>query len=165
MRPIENCYWVVPGKLLAGEYPRNLDDESSIAKLAALTEAGITSFIDLTEEGELHPYAQWLEPETHTHRRFPIRDMNTPATPELTAAILDVIDGHLSDGQSVYLHCWGGIGRTGTIVGCWLSRHGYSGTSALRRLKELWKECPKSATRRSPERPEQCQYVRDWIER
>ncbi len=48
-RPIENCYWVAPGKLLAGEYPRNLDDESSPDKIARLIDAGISAFIDLTE--------------------------------------------------------------------------------------------------------------------
>lgn len=31
----------------------------------------------------------------------------------------------------VYLHCWGGIGRTGTIVGCWLARNGFPGKAAL----------------------------------
>ena len=34
-KPIENCYWVVPGLLLAGEYPRNYDEESSQAKVMA----------------------------------------------------------------------------------------------------------------------------------
>ncbi len=27
---------------------------------------------------------------------------------------------------AVYVHCWGGVGRTGTVVGCWLLRHGYA---------------------------------------
>lgn len=33
----------------------------------------------------------------------------------------------LAAGQTVYVHCYGGIGRTGTVVGCWLVRHGLSG--------------------------------------
>ena len=57
-RPIDNCYWVVPGKLLAGEYPRNVDDASSQQKIARLTDAGVSVFIDLTEAGELSPYTQ-----------------------------------------------------------------------------------------------------------
>ena len=50
--PIANSYWVVPGKLLAGEYPINLDEASSRAKMGCLTTAGVRAFIDLTEEGE-----------------------------------------------------------------------------------------------------------------
>ena len=38
--------------------------------------------------------------------------------------ILDDVDAALADGGAVYVHCWGGIGRTGTVVGCWLVRHG-----------------------------------------
>ena len=81
--PIENCYWVVPGKLLAGEYPRNRNDESSSEKLSRLIGAGITAFIDLTEEGELEPYAQWLG--TASHQRFPIHDASVPDSLSLTA--------------------------------------------------------------------------------
>ena len=37
--------------------------------------------------------------------------------------ILDAIDDHRSSG--VYVHCHAGIGRTGTVAGCWLIRHGF----------------------------------------
>ncbi|MDE2844508.1 MAG: dual specificity protein phosphatase family protein [Chloroflexota bacterium] len=161
-KPIDNCYWVVPGSFLAGEYPRNLDEPSSIEKLAALKEGGVEVFIDLTEEGDRLPYSQWLDPDTQTHRRFPIRDVSVPSSPELTTAILDTIDDSLAEGKTVYVHCMGGIGRTGTIVGCWLSRHGKSGNEALDRLAVLWEDCPKSAWTRSPETEAQRRYVRDW---
>ena len=164
-RPIKYCYWVEEGKLLAGEYPRDKDDEAaSKAKLAALTEAGVNTFIDLTQEGELHPYSQWLDSDSQTYYRFPIWDVSIPDTPETTAAILDTIDAHIAQGHVVYLHCWGGVGRTGTIVGCWLARHGHPGPAALERLAELWATCPKSAWRCSPETEAQRQYVRDWPE-
>ena len=163
-QPIKHCYWVVPGQFLAGEYPRNRDDESSPAKLAALADAGIAAFIDLTEEGELRPYSQWLNPPSQSYQRFPIRDLSTPASPELAVSILDAIDEQINKGRPVYLHCWGGVGRTGTIVGCWLARHGYAGAAALERLQELWSACPKSAYRMSPEMPAQRRYVRDWRE-
>lgn len=32
--------------------------------------------------------------------------------------ILDAIDARLEAGKSVYVHCWGGIGRTDTVAGC-----------------------------------------------
>ena len=45
--------WVVPGRLAAGSYPRDIDD---------LRAAGINAFVDLTEEGELPAYAPELMP-------------------------------------------------------------------------------------------------------
>ena len=163
-RPIKYCYWVEEGQFLAGEYPRNKEDDvASRAKLAALTEAGITTFIDLTQEGELSPYSQWLDSD-QTYYRFPIWDVDIPDSRETTTAILDTIDTHIAKGDVVYLHCWGRVGRTGTVVGCWLTRYGYPGTEALERLAELWAECPKSVRTSSPETEAQCQYVQDWTE-
>ena len=64
-------------------------------------------------------------------------------------AVLDAIDIALCEGHGVYIHCWGGVGRTGTVVGCWLKRHldgkicqAYPTVSKT--LDDLWKECPKS---------------------
>ena len=160
-RPIEQCYWAEPGKLLAGEYPRNVDDESSAVKMTALKDAGVELFVDLTEEGELRPYRQWVVPAEYM--RVPIGDMSIPATHADAAAALDAIDAHVAAGKIAYVHCWGGIGRTGTIVGCWLARRCGSGEDALARLAELWRDVPKSAFYpETPQTREQRDYVRDW---
>jgi len=127
-----------------------------------LENAGIRAFIDLTEEGELAPYAPLLTQATH--QRFSIPDVSVPTSREATIATLDAIDAAIADGQCVYLHCWGGRGRTGTIVGCWLVRHGRTGEEALTHLQELWSHNPKSVNGPSPESYEQRQYVMDWNE-
>ena len=162
--PIDESYWVVPDRLLAGEYPRARFDRDSAAKLARFAEAGITSFVNLTHDYELSPYDTWLDPETQTHRRFPIRDADIPHSKEFTEEILDAIDAELEAGKTVYAHCFGGIGRTGTIIGCWLARHPDVAApgSALERLGKLWSQCSKSAYTHSPETLEQAEYVRDW---
>ena len=161
MQPITQCYWVVPGTLLAGEYPRNTDVQSSHAKIRALLHAGVTAFIDLTEAEEgLYPYSAWIG--TASHQRFPLRDGSIPASPAVTSTILDAIDGHMARGQLVYVHCWGGVGRTGVIIGCWLARHGLGGEAALARLRELWRHCPKSVSRASPETQGQARYIVRW---
>jgi ADP-ribosyl-[dinitrogen reductase] hydrolase len=162
-RPIEHCYWVVPGKFLAGEYPRNLDPHSSAEKIQALLASGVTAFIDLTREDDrLLPYSSMLKGAAY--HNFPVGDVSIPDSPEVTVAILDAIDEHLREDRVTYLHCWGGIGRTGTIVGCWLVRHGLGGGAALARLRELFSHCPKAAYRRSPETEEQEQYILTWQE-
>ena len=37
----------------------------------------------------------------------------------------------LAGGRTVYLHCRGGIGRTGTVLGCYLVRQGQTAEEAL----------------------------------
>lgn len=60
--PQENSYWVVPGILLAGEYPRTQEQSSSIVQLESMLFAGITRFIDLTTSYDnLDPYDDMLE--------------------------------------------------------------------------------------------------------
>jgi len=116
-QPIKNCSGVFPGKFLAGEYPRNIDEESSRIKIESLISARITNFIDLTEKEEnLLPYAGLLVKASH--QRFPIRDVSVPISISTTATILDTIDLYIRHNRVVYLHCRGGIGRTGMIVGC-----------------------------------------------
>jgi len=161
IKPIKHCYWVVPGKLLAGEYPRDLDEAASQEKINALLDAGVSVFIDLTEEDEgLFPYTALIG--NAIHQRIAIRDVSIPDSPETTSRILDLIDGYIEQGEIVYVHCWGGVGRTGVIIGCWLARQGYAGDAALTRLRELWSQCPKSASRVSPETQAQEQYIKTW---
>ncbi len=163
--PVEHSYWVVPGKLLAGEYPRTLDRLGSIAKLESLLNARVSTFIDLTTDADgLAPYDGLLLETSGgkaIRHSFPIADVGIPDTDRLTHAVLDLIDNRLAAGETVYVHCWGGVGRTDTIVGCWLARHGYHGDSALYRLSELWSSCPKSQRRDSPETEAQRSYIRE----
>ena len=157
-----NCYWVEPGRLLAGEYPGITRVEPS-GRIAQLLAAGITSFVDLTNEGELTPYNTDLGRGV-VHRRFPITDHGVPASTATMDAIVDAIDKDLADGRRVYVHCRAGIGRTGTTVGCYLIHRGLSGPEALDKLRELWRRCSRARSWPTiPETEEQERYVREWV--
>jgi protein-tyrosine phosphatase len=81
------------------------------------------------------------------------------------AKILDTIDDELKSGSKIYLHCLGGIGRTGTTVGCFLVEQGKSGEEALHQLSEWWQMVPKSRFHpNSPETREQMDFVRNWVD-
>ena len=121
--PTFHSYTVLRGRFHAGEYPGAPDEDDARAKVQAMVEAGVQAFIDLTQDGELAPYAHLLPPGIH-HERHPIRDVSVPASDAVTQGALDAIERHLAAGRQVYLHCWGGKGRTGTVVGCYLVRHG-----------------------------------------
>ena len=171
-RPLANTYWVEPGRFAAGEYPGAWDRGEAAARLRTLLRAGIDCFIDLTQQDEgLEPYAAIAAQEAgrlgaeFVHQRHAIVDMSVPRSRQLTAGILDAIDKALADGKTVYVHCWGGIGRTGTVVGCWFVRHGMTGDEALAAIAERWKGMEKRYRQpRSPQTAPQRDYVRNWTE-
>jgi protein-tyrosine phosphatase len=172
-KPFPNSY-LVPGALLfAGEYPGARQAELAERKLAGLLDAGVSHCIDLTEEGELYPYYERLTELAGArgvqvvHERLSIPDMDVPY-PMRMMEILDAIDASLAAGRVTYVHCWGGIGRTGTVIGCHLVRRGRSGEDALaevQRLYEMMTDEKRAFQPESPQTEEQKEFVRAWREK
>jgi Polymorphic toxin system, DSP-PTPase phosphatase len=170
-KPIPESYWVVPGYFLAGGYPVLRQDEAAVRHcLAAFLEAGFNTFFDLTRAGELPAYLPSLQEEAARYgisvdyQRVNFQDRGLPAHEQM-AVLLDAIDAALATGRKVYLHCWGGIGRTGMTVGCWLVRHGLTGGQALIRLNELYLTASQSRLfRQSPETDAQVKFILDWVD-
>ena len=156
IKPIPNSYWVRPNQLLAGEYPLVAREEESAVRLQDMLLAGVTCFINLTDADELSPYHGRLPDKFGgkpiRHQRFAITDHGVPESIQQMNAVLDAIDEALEAGACVYVHCRAGIGRTGTVVGCHLVRHGQSGVQALETLNTLWLDNARS--KRWPHVPE-----------
>jgi hypothetical protein len=156
--PLHGSYWVVPERLLAGRCPGlHLDQAGARAELAALRAAGVELFVDLTEGREygLRPYHRLLAPPA-VHSRHAIPDFGV-TTPARMREILDAIDAALGGGRGVYVHCYAGIGRTGTVIGCYLVRHGMEAREAMRAVSR-WRGI------RSPQSDEQEDFVLGWCE-
>lgn len=172
--PFPRSYTVVPGRLLAGLYPASDQPEETTERLGRLLAVGVDHVVNLTEAHEanwqgipLVGYAPELDALAAVRgreivcRRFPIRDLDVPTAEGMTA-ILDDIDGAVAAGRKVYVHCWGGRGRTGSVVGCYLARHGMAvGNEALAMVKYLRRTDGKAHTE-SPETAEQKEFVRRW---
>jgi hypothetical protein len=166
--PIADSYWVEPGRLLAGEYPGAKEEGAARVKLELLLAAGVNLFVDLTEAGEyaLRPYWPLVQQlaqqrgQTVEHCRMSIPDMGTPSV-DAMQGILDALDAALAAGKTVYVHCFGGIGRTGTVVGCYLVRHGLDGTAALAKIAQCRQGTP-DGYKRSPETDLQRTLVMTW---
>jgi Polymorphic toxin system, DSP-PTPase phosphatase len=173
--PFGRSYWVRPGLLLAGAYPGDEDRNIAAQKLQALLACGIKHIINLMEAGETNEYGQPFVPYEKDFKdfakakgiealvsRIPIKDVSVPA-PETMKAILNEISRSIAANRPVYIHCWGGRGRTGTVVGCYLVRHGLTGKEALKRIRELRRDEP-TADLPSPQTGEQEEMVLNWEE-
>jgi protein tyrosine phosphatase (PTP) superfamily phosphohydrolase (DUF442 family) len=165
--PIDDSYWLVPGRLLAGEYPGARTKDEARRKLRSFLDVGVDFFLDLTEEGEgLEPYAPLLQEEARArdrgvvYRRLPIPDMDTPTT-ERMSEIQQAIEAALEAGKTVYVHCLGGIGRTGTVLGCYLVEREVSVAEALAEIQRRRRRT-KSGWEKSPQTPAQLDFVKSW---
>lgn len=172
--PIYRSYWVIPGRLLAGFYPGSKDPVQESANLQALLNAGIRHFINLMDADErdhdgnpFRPYHERLRFMAElqgldvTWERAAIGDFSVPTQAQMVR-ILNRIDQAMALHRPVYVHCWGGIGRTGTVVGCYLARHGIAaGDAAIEEIRRIRRNDP-TAHRISPETAEQRSFVRNW---
>jgi protein-tyrosine phosphatase len=122
------------GRLIAGRHPCAWGPENAPLEVRELVNAGVTLFLDLTQPGELEPYASLVVPPSR-YLNLPIRDFSVPTRNGLVAT-LDEIDAELDAGGLVYVHCWAGCGRTGVVVGSWLVRHGADPNDALQRIAD-----------------------------
>lgn len=168
-RPHPDCYWLIPRRVLAGEYPASPFQANATMRVDALLDAGIRQFIDLTEEHEgPGQYVAILDERARSrnlrvvHRRFAIPDFGVPSTP-LMRTVLDAIYLALVANEPVYVHCLAGIGRTGTVVGCLLREQGLTAAEALDVLARKWLVVEKRSRHpKSPEWPAQFAFIESW---
>jgi protein-tyrosine phosphatase len=163
---ILHAWWVEPGRLHAGEYPGAKTPEKAAKKLRLLVDAGVDSIVDLTTaDDHLEPYEEALQLAAGKagrqirHYAHPIPD-NSVIDHQGYDKILARIRDEIASGRIVYLHCWGGKGRTSTVVGGLLIDDGLDYDSAIARIAEL-----RAGTRKAidacPESPSQHRLLRE----
>ena len=161
--PIRNSY-KIDERIYAGEYPCTSSEKLGRKELLRFIDFGITHFIDLTEIGELTSYSQWL-PDSCTHIRFGIKDCSVPSSMQQVTDILKEIINIIKNNKkaNIYIHCRGGIGRTGTIVGCYYALILKEFNLAFNLLQKQFSLSPKAAYRKTPETLEQKNYILKYV--
>ncbi len=161
-----HAWRVEPRRLLAGEYPGAKTPENAAEKVRLLVDAGIRSIVDLTTPADgLASYQEALRVtaanagrQVH-HFPHPIPVMGV-IDHDGYDAIISRIRDEIDAGKVVYVHCWGGKGRTCTVVGCLLIDDGLDYDSAIARIAEL-----RAGTRKAidpcPESPSQHRLLRE----
>lgn len=103
--------WIEPGKILAGSIPQLPEDWNKLGEL------GIKSILSLTRR-ELRTYPgfmDWLNTNSKFHIQRAIPDNGIADDITMFSAV-QVIASDVEHNWPVYVHCRGGIGRTGTIL-------------------------------------------------
>jgi len=172
--PFERSWWIDRRGVIGGRYPGTPDPAESADLLARLLDVGVRVVINLQEAdernyaGETFPsYAPAFERLAAQRggevevMRFPVRDGDVP-TPAQMRDILGAIDRALRAGRRVYVHCWGGHGRTGTVAGCWLKQCGAACDDAFAAIAAARRDDPDLAEEPAPQTPAQRDFVRNF---
>jgi protein-tyrosine phosphatase len=172
--PFEKSWWIDRKGVIGGRYPGTTDPAESARDLARLLDVGVRVVINLQVQHERNnrgeTFANYedalkrLAAERNVAvevKRFPIPDMNVP-TPSRMREILAAIDDALRAGHRVYVHCWGGHGRTGTVAGCWLKRCGAACDDAFAAIKAARRHDTHLAGQAAPQTAEQRDFVRNF---
>jgi hypothetical protein len=159
-RPFERSYWAVPKQLLAGCYPGDTNPDLMQAKLEGLVRAEVSLVVNLMEQMEVDRAGRPFE-----DYQLPLERLAKQAGEQIRFVrfpILDAITAEIKAGGGVYVHCWGGKGRTATVVGCFLLEEALeSRITVLERIKELTAHASQFFWP-TPQTPEQCDFVTSW---
>lgn len=141
---INEFYWLVEGELAGMAMPTAarayayLEDADKIAKeeflyeISELKKRGVGSVVTLTET----PLADGpLREAGIDYVHIPIPDMTAPTLSQIQHFVTHVHQS-VQEQKPVVAHCLGGLGRTGTMLACYLVSKGYASTDAIKEVRQ-----------------------------
>ena len=139
------------------------EQDARIRQLKFFTDFGINYFLDLTENGEMPPYAPFLTNNIGCHT-FPIPNGCVPHSVKWVVDLFRIINGVLNKPETkLYIHCHGEVGRTGTIVACYyIYFKGMTADNALAEMRRRYATHGRSAWMSAPETEAQLNFIKEF---
>ena len=126
----DNFSWIIENKLAGSAIPTSIDE------VQWAIEQGVKSIVTIRED----PLDDdWVKDVNYLH--VSSNDMGVPEFADLTFAV-DFIHRRITNNEPVMVHCLAGMGRTGTILACYLIK--YQKMSANEATEKVREERPGS---------------------
>ncbi|MSU79851.1 MAG: protein phosphatase [Gemmataceae bacterium] len=120
--------WIDKPRLAAMGRPYELDD------YRWLREQGLQLIVCLTEDA---PARSWINDAGLLSLHVPITDMTAPTQEQINRCITAIDKAHAQT-LGVGIHCAAGLGRTGTILACWMiAQENMNARDAITRIRRL----------------------------
>ena len=126
----DNFSWLIENKLAGSAIPTSIDEVKWVI------DQGVKSIVTVREE----PLDdEWVNEVKYLH--IMSNDMGVPEFVDLGSAV-DFIHRRITNNEPVMVHCLAGLGRTGTILACYLIK--YQKMSASEATEKVREESPGS---------------------
>jgi atypical dual specificity phosphatase len=123
-----NFIWLIPGEVAGHKAPLSRED------LLYLKQRGIMALVRMAELDKARVTNSHVVELGFTDCHVPVSDFTAPTKDQINK-IVTFIKASITEGRPVGVSCGAGLGRTGTILACYLVSLGYNALEAINEVR------------------------------